>query len=198
MLQNKAQLSIRFKLFFIWHKTTHKDVYWFGLGWSQFSSQQPVWYCVVALWPESADNTRRFLTCAEQHHSWTHPTPPAKWLRVHKKLGGYAAGIPDSHWPKGYPRPHDIMLSDQSWGKKVCGCGCVLWHLPSQVTVTTVEEMAKDLPTNGKWGINSLFFFACTWSFALLIKLPLSQPAILCLDQGSKRVVLWDSATYWG
>ena len=40
--------------------------------------------------------------------------PPARRLGMHKKLGGDTAGTADPNWPKGYPIPYVVVLSNKS------------------------------------------------------------------------------------
>ena len=43
--------------------------------------------------------------------------PAREYARVHRKLGGDTAGTADPNWPKGYPIPYDIMLSNKTRGE---------------------------------------------------------------------------------
>ena len=88
-------------------------------------------------------------------------------LGVRKKFGGGTARTDNSNWPKGYSIPYDVMLSNKSLGEEgrkegedIWSYGVCLPKLPLRVT-----KMAKHLPADGTYWINSLFWFPCMCSF---------------------------------
>jgi len=84
--------------------------------------------------------------------SASHTDPPASRLGVHKKLGGDTARTADLNSPKGYSTPHDIMLSNKSWGKEEMFR--VMAFVFSTVNVwwsPTFLEMAEHLPADGNY-----------------------------------------------
>lgn len=54
----------------------------------------------------------------------------------HRELRGDAASTADLNWPKGWPTPHGIVLSNKRWSK---GVGRGAGHLFSQETVVHDE-----------------------------------------------------------
>lgn len=46
----------------------------------------------------------------------SHSTRPSEVAGVGKMLGGDTAGTADPNGPKGYPIPHNVVLSNKSYG----------------------------------------------------------------------------------
>ena len=107
--------------------------------------------------------------------------PPARRPGVHRGLGGDTARTADPSWPKGHPMPYDAVLSNNSWGEEEEGGTFRVTSsaFPSHHYVwwsSAFLETAEHLPADGRWWMNSSLCSACTCSFALPIKLSLSQP----------------------
>lgn len=84
-----------------------------GMEWTLFL--QPIWCCVLDCDQTCADITDIFDIHAqsEKASSASHLVPTGSRLRVGKKLGGSSTGTADLDWPKSYPMPYDIMLSNK-------------------------------------------------------------------------------------
>jgi len=109
-------------------------------------------------------------------------TPPVGGLGVHKKLGGDTSGTADPNWPKGYPTPYDVILSNNQLGKEEGRRDhSEWWHLSSQVTVMldgallSCRWLNTCLPVGSSEWIPYFALLACA-VFSLPIKLLLSQP----------------------
>ena len=141
------------------------------------------------------------LTLTNQQEAW----------ECKKKLEGDTARTADPNWSKAYSTASDVILSNKIWGKErtfrvlvfVFPSKHYAWWSPAFL------EMAEHLPANGKYWINSLFYFACTRiAVALLIKLSLSQATsfltftLLILSPippgGSEQVAVWGLVASWG
>lgn len=107
----------------------------------------------------------------------THSAQPVCSLGMHEKLRGDITGTADLNWPKGYPIPYYVILSNKRWERKVGRRWCSeLQHLIAQICLSlphgvssTFLEMADHLPGDGKQWINSLFLFAFMHNFCLIL-----------------------------
>lgn len=114
----------------------------------------------------------------------SHTVPPASRVVVCKMLGRNKGWRADPKWPKRYSIPCDLMFSIKSL-KKEGGrgtFGILVFVFPincHMVWGPEFQEAAKHLHTDMKQQMNALFCYACTCSFASVIKPSLSWPVSL-------------------
>ena len=153
------------------------------------------------------------------HHCWakafsaSHPTPPARRLGVHKKLGRDTAGTADPTWPKGYSIPYGSCSVYKAGGRRRKGggiFGVMVFIFPSNLMCDGAPLSWRWLNTCLPMGsrewipcfallVHSFCFtystvFISTHEFSLLPSWfsPLSHP------RGSERAAVWCLVDSWG